>query len=388
MPWKEQIVESLRYEFVMEVLAAEISKSKLCAKYGISRVTGDKWLNRYLNNQSFSDRSRAPFHSPNMTSYETEQEVIGVRLAHPAWGARKIARYLKNLDFTDIPAPSTICAILKRAGLVSREASQAATPYKRFERKKPNELWQVDFKGHFQMKNGERCHPLTAIDDHSRYALCVDAKDNERNDGVIVSFTKMFELYGLPQTILCDNGNPWGSSRIIGYTRFEIWLMQLDVLTIHGRPGHPQTQGKEERFNRTLKDEVLRHKTIEDLIHAQEEFDDFRNCYNNIRPHEALALDTPALHYLPSEKRVPKNICDWSYPTGYSTRKVKKEGYFSFKGQYYYLSEAFGGQTIALRESSYISCVNLYYRNFRVARYNLDEKCFVSRKIYRVQDQD
>ena len=388
MPWKEQTVEHLRCEFVVEVLAGEITKSKLCAKYGISRVTGDKWIDRYQNGQGFADRSRAPFHSPKKTNSEVEQLVINVRLEHPAWGARKIVRHLKNQGFTDLPAQSTVCAILSRAGLVTKEASQAATPYKRFQRQIPNELWQVDFKGHFQMKNNARCYPLTAIDDHSRFALCVDAKDNERYDGVVASFVNMFELYGLPLTVLCDNGNPWGLSQLTGYTRFEIWLMQRDVLPIHGRPRHPQTQGKEERFNRTLGDEVLKHKDIENLAHAQAEFDDFRLCYNNIRPHGALNLDTPAMHYVPSKRCMPRTIQEWDYPSGHVKRRVKRAGYFSYLGQNYYLGEAFMGKNIALRESSINGCINLYYRNFRIARLNMDEKCFISRKIYRIDDGD
>lgn len=233
------------------------------------------------------------------------------------------------------------------------------------------------------MANGIRCHPLTTIDDCSRFALCVDAKDNERYEGVTESFSRMFEIYGLPLSILCDNGNPWGTSQLTGYTRFEVWLMQLDILPIHGRPGHPQTQGKEERFNRTLKDEVLMLQVINDLSHAQQTFDEFRDCYNHIRPHSALALDTPAQHYSPSERPMPKTIQDWEYPQGYKTRKVRGNGYFNYGGKNYFLSEAFLGQTIALRESSLLGCVNIYYRNFKIGRINVNEGCFVSRKSFR-----
>jgi len=185
--------------------------------------------------------------------------------------------------------------------------------------------------------------------------------------------------------ILSENGNPWGSNHISGFTCFEIWLMQLDILPIHGRPFHPQTQGKDERFNRTLNEEVLKHKEIRDLAHAQEEFDIFRSCYNNVRPHGALKLDCPVQHYKPSCRLLPKTIMEWVYPPGFYTRKVRK-GYISIKRHEYYLGEALSGLEVSLRESSLQSCMNVYYRNFKIARINVDEKTFMFRKIYRAEE--
>jgi len=194
MPWKEQTVKDSRTSFVLDVLAGETSKSRLCTQYGISRVTGDKWLKRYQQNGSLSDQSRAPFHTPGKTPCEVEKLIIDVRNDHPAWGARKIVRHLQNKGYSSLPSPSTVCAILKRNGLVSKKASQSATPYKRFEKGSCNELWQADFKGHFAMADGKRCHPLTVIDDHSRFNLAVDAKENERYVGVVESFSRMFAI--------------------------------------------------------------------------------------------------------------------------------------------------------------------------------------------------
>jgi len=390
MPWKEYTVEQTREQFIKEVLLGDTPKSHLCAKYGICRATGDKWLERYKNNEPLSNRSRAPFHTPNKTPVAMEEKIIKVRHEHPAWGPRKIVRFLKNAGVPGLPAASTVCTILKRNGLVTKEASQASTPYKRFEKERPNEMWQTDFKGSFAMLDGSRCHPLTILDDHSRYSLCVDAKDNERHDGVVESFKRVFEIYGLPDSLLCDNGNPWGTSQSTGYTRFEVWLMDLDILPIHGRPWHPQTQGKEERFHRTLKAEALKHTQIRDLTHAQEEFNRFRDCYNNLRPHNALELDVPAKHYEPSKRRIDNAgvSSDWEYPQGYMLRKVKSRGYITFGGQGFFLSESFGELKVAIRESSIASCVNVYYRNYKVARIDVDKRVFVSRKIYRHNNDD
>lgn len=389
MPWGEKTLEQLREQFVKEVLSGELPKSKVCEKYGISRVTGDKWLERYTNGQSLANQSRIPFHTPKKTILETENKIICVRKKHPAWGARKIIRYLENSGVSGLPAQSTVCEILKRNGLVSVEASGIATPYKRFEREQPNELWQTDFKGHFGMLNGQRCHPLTVLDDHSRFSLCVDAKENERYDGVAESFTRLFRTFGLPDSVLCDNGNPWGTSQSTGYTRFEVWFMDLNILPIHGRPLHPQTQGKDERFNRTLKTEALKGVEIKNLDDAQQRFNEFRECYNTQRPHEALSNDTPSQHYAPSSRAMPNLVEPWDYPEDCRPTKVKSTGYIRVNKQGYFLSEAFGNLTVAVRPSqSDGHCVNILYRNFWVARINVDERVFQSRRIFRRKESD
>lgn len=388
MPWELKTVEESRESFVEEVKAGEVSKSALCRKYGISRVTGDKWLNRHACGESLKDRSKEPFHSPNKTRAETEEKVLEVRRKHPAWGPRKIHKVLEREGAAEIPANSTIAAILKRNGYVSQQASQASTPYKRFQRESSNALWQTDFKGHFAMKDGKECYPLTVLDDYSRYSLCVDAKANERREGVTESFLRLFDTYGLPEEILCDNGNPWGTSRVMGFTTFEVWLLDYDILPIHGRIFHPQTQGKEERFHRTLVAELLKQVDIANLDDAQMHFDQFRSCYNHQRPHEALALGVPSEFYQPSRRLKPETVRKWGYPDGFQLRKVKHSGYFKYKGQSFFLSEAFRNVEIGLRESRIENCINLFYRNFKIARIDLSDRIFLSKRIFRADPTD
>jgi transposase InsO family protein len=319
----------------------------------------------------------------NKTPPEKEAKILGVREVHPAWGPRKIKQFLLNKGETDIPSKSAIGNILSRNGCVSETASRAATPYRRFQKESCNEMWQADFKGHFGMKNGQRCYPLTVLDDCSRFSLCVDAKGNEKREGVQKSFERLFCENGLPDILLCDNGNPWGNSQTTGYTQFEVWLMDYGILPIHGRPLHPQTQGKDERFHRTMKTELLNLIEIENMKHAQRCFDRFRDCYNNERPHEALCMRVPSELYHKSLRKKPETIKPWEYPNEYIIRKVKSTGYFNYGNQGYFLSEAFGEKTIALRESSLENCLNVYYRGFRIARINMKERAFASRKIYR-----
>ena len=185
-----------------------------------------------------------------------------------------------------------------------RDRSEAHKPYRRFQKEEPNQLWQMDFKGHFAMADGRRCHPLTMSDDCSRKLLCLDAYDNERWKSVERSLLRVFSEYGLPDAILSDNGPPW-ADHTNGYTPYEIWMMQLGILPMHGRALHPQTQGKEERFHRTLKEDVLKRYTIRDLVEAQSIFDHYREEYNVERPHAALNYDVPEKHYRSSARKLP-----------------------------------------------------------------------------------
>ena len=274
---------------------------------------------------------------------------------------------------------------VKQLKEIKRElASEQHTPWKRFARDRPNALWQMDYKGHFGMTNGQRCHGLTILDDHSRFSLCLDAKENERWEGTKASLDRVFEEFGIPDAILCDNGAPWADNHG-GYTPFEIWMMQMDVTPMHGKPGHPQTQGKDERFHRTLKEDLLLRKPLTDLAEAQKEFDEFRDCYNHERPHGALELDVPAKHYRPSRRKVVENPTEPEYDSGKNLRKVNCCGYVSVYKKRYYLSESFIGKYIELRplEGDLLALV---YGNFEIARIDLEAKKFDSRKIYRIRN--
>jgi transposase InsO family protein len=386
MPWKEKTIMSTRQEFIAKAISKEVSFSQLCREYNITRNTGYKWLNRYLNSESLDDRSKAPFNSPNKTPEYTEQLILSARDSHPAWGPRKLHKFLENAGHDNLPAPSTIAGILKRNDKISPEESIKHTPYKRFEYEKPNQLWQLDFKGDFAMLNGQRCYPLTVLDDHSRYSIAVDAKENQKSHGVFETFYRIFKEYGLPNAILSDNGVPWKDNKN-GYTPFEIYLMQLNILPIHGRIYHPQTQGKEERFHRTMKEELLRYKVIKDLTHAQQCFDTWRQEYNNERPHNALNLDVPAKRYKESKNTLPSTIKDPDYDTGVTLRKVNCKGYISINKHRYYLSESFIGRFIRILHTEDESLIKLCYGNFEIAKIDIREKEFLSRKIYRLTQQ-
>lgn len=385
MPWAERKVSQMREEFVKRVLAGEASKSALCREYGISRPTGDKWIKRYEAAETLEDRSRAPLNRPRETPMEMEQKIVAYRQAHPAIGATKLRRILENQGCQNVPSHSTINRIFAKNGLITKQASLAATPGQRFEKSAPNEMWQGDYKGHFVMGDKRRCHPLNIIDDHSRFNLCCQAQYTETFEEIQPVMIRLFREYGLPFSFLCDNGNPWGTAQSTGFTRFEVWLMELGILTLHGRALHPQTQGKEESFNRSMTKELLANARIADLADAQRQFDVYREFYNNERPHHALGLDTPSQHYKASERPYPEKVSPWEYPEGCELRQVKKTGFFNYGGQGYFLSEAFGGKEIAVRPSHIPGCISLFFRQFRIGRIDVEKRVFTFRRAYLIE---
>ena len=384
MGWKERTVKQMREEFVRRVLAKEKSKAALCREYGISRPTGDKWLRRYQENAPLSDRSRAPKTQPRRIAPEVEASIVQLRRQYPALGAGKLHKMMENMGCENLPCARTFNNIFARNHLISKEASLAAKHIQRFEKEQPNVMWQTDFKGHFALANGVRCHPLNILDDHSRFCLCTEALENETFLAVKPVFERVFSEFGLPFSLLCDNGNPWGTSQSTGYTAFEVWLMELGVLTLHGRPLHPQTQGKQERFNRSFTRECLAGKTFRDLADAQKAFDDYRAFYNTVRPHSALELAVPASVYSTSPRPFPSHIEHWEYGNDCQLCKVKQTGYFSFEGQGYFLSEAFRGKTIAVRESHLPGQITLLFRQFRIGRIDREKRVFTTKRISRL----
>lgn len=383
MPWKEKTVEESRTEFVRRVKAREASKSALCREYGISRVTGDKWLKRSEAGEKLSDQSRAPFHRPNRLAAKTEERIVEMRTAEPALGAKKIRQMMLNDGWADPPAISTINAVLKRNGLITKQASEAAEHYTRFQKDEPNEMWQADFKGNFLMGNGRRCHPLSIIDDCSRFCVCADAKENEQLLSTKESFIKTFREFGLPKSILCDNGTPWGSSQSTSITRFEVWLMELGVLTLHIRNHYPQCQGKVERFNGSYKRERLKFHIPYDTEEAQRCREEYKNFYNNIRPHEGIDMDTPSQRYSRSEREYSEIVAPWEYEGGGVSRKVKSSGYFSFEGQGYYLSEGLGNKDVMIFPcEDKDGWFDVVFREFVVAKLSLPDRVIRSRRVY------
>ena len=290
MPWRSKTVENLRKVFVLSANEST-NFSALCREFGITRKTGYKWVKRYGKSTSLSDKSRAPNLIANKTPEATEQIIVALRKENPGWGARQLKEILEREGHT-IPCVKTVNNILNRYGCITPEESVKHKAFIRFEKENCNDMWQTDFKGEFKMADQKYCYPLNIFDDHSRFVIKT-APCLRTSNVVIPVFYAAFEEFGMPNSVLSDNGAQFAGF-IQGYTQFEKWLMNHDVLPIHGRIKHPQTQGKIERFHRTMKDELLKHTVIRDIADAELQLQRWRDKYNNKRPHKALNMKCPA----------------------------------------------------------------------------------------------
>jgi transposase InsO family protein len=349
MPWKEANVISLRKEFV-EFAQKDGNISLLCKRFGISRETGYKWIHRYGagGDRALADRSRRPMNSPRRVCSSIEEIVLKLRNEEPSWGGRKIRRRLQNLGYSEVPAASTITAILKRHGLIDPFQSNRSTPFQRFERKYPNDLWQMDFKGHISCPEG-RCHPLTVLDDHSRYSIVLKACLNEQTETVRGALTAAFRQYGLPNQMISDNGSPWGNHGHNSFTKLAVWLIRLGILISNSLPGHPETLGKDERFHKTLKAELVGNSIPWRNDEAQKKFDQWRYKYNYYRPHEALGMEVPAKRYQISKRPFPEALPAIEYGSTDTVRKVQSNGVVHFRGSEFQVPTALIGFPVALR---------------------------------------
>lgn len=369
MGWKESDRVSLRHEFVSLALASGANVAVLCERFGILRKTGYKWLARFREQgePGLADRSRRPRGSPRATPAEIERRVLEVRDEHPHWGGRKIHARLRHMGMEDVPAPSTITAILHRHGRIAAEESAKRAAFVRFERSEPNELWQMDFKGEFRMSDGHWCFPLTVLDDHSRYSLVLQPCGNHRRATVQEHLQAAFCRYGLPRAMLMDNGPPWGVPCQPGTASvLTVWLMDLDIGVLHCRPHHPQTQGKEERFHRTLKLEVLQGCRFDNQEQVRQRFEPWREMYNHQRPHEALDMQVPASRYRVSLREYHGDPRPFEYDESFTVRKVTGEGRVVFGDRQYLVGKAFAGKCVGLRGTRADGQWAVYYRTFPI----------------------
>jgi transposase InsO family protein len=368
MPFREVCRMDTRLEFVMLASVEGANVRKLCRRFGVSPTTGYKWLERWRlrGMAGLHELSRRPQNSPSRSAAATEEAVLSVRAEHPAWGGRKIARRLKDLRQEVIPAPSTVTAILKRHGVELGAYGGGQSAFTRFERARPNELWQMDFKGHVALHAG-RLHPLTVLDDHSRFSLVLAACANQQTETVRQQLILAFRRYGMPEQLITDNGSPWGDGPGNPFTPLGVWLIEQGVRISHSRPYHPQTMGKDERFHRSLKAEVLSGPPFTDLAAAERAFERWRNIYNTQRPHEAIELAVPASRYQPSPRDYVETIAPFEYASDDLVRRVQQGGHVSFLGRAVKVPKAFRGKLVAFRPTTHDGVFDVVFRTQMIA---------------------
>jgi transposase InsO family protein len=350
MAWGEVSIMERRRAFLELAMQEGANRRELCRRFEISPQTGYKWLERWRSgDREVDDRSRRPHRSPERCSAKLEAQVLAIRDAHPAWGARKIGKCLE-VKGVEPPAISTMQEILRRNGRIAAARSLQSKPLGRFEKAAPNLLWQMDFKGWVPLVDGTRCHPLTIVDDHSRYAPCLKACANQQTQTVQAHLQTTFRRYGLPDAFYVDNGSPWGDSSGEHWTRLGVWLLKLGIEVIYARPHHPQGRGKNERFHRTLNEEVLCLRRFASLAQMQRSFDAWLEVYNFERPHDALELEVPATRYRVSARAMPSELPKVQYEQGTTVRIVPDtKAYIQFRGRSWKVPQAFRGERLAIR---------------------------------------
>jgi transposase InsO family protein len=374
MPWGALTAMELRGEFCELAIRPDANIRLLCRRFGVSAKTAYKWLERYRAEgpAGLLERSRRPLTSPGRCLAETERAVVAVRAEHPAWGGRKIRVVLERQGVA-APAASTITEILRRNGCKTGAFGGGPAAFRRFEHARPNDLWQMDFKGHVGLSTGERLHPLTILDDHSRYCLELQACANQKTHTVQQALTQAFRRYGLPLAIITDNGSPWGDGPGSPFTPLGVFLIDQGIAISHARPYHPQTMGKDERFHRSLKAEALSGPAFESLAAAAAKLGRWRMIYNTQRPHEALGLAVPAERYQPSPREFCEKIAAFDYAPGDHVRRVQAGGWISFRGHEFRLPKAFRGRDVALRMGREDGRCDVYYRHQRIAAFDFSK---------------
>lgn len=352
MPWRETCVMDERTKFVGRLLAGE-KMAPLCREFGISRMTGHKIWNRYQQNgsQGLYNRSRAPHKHPNQTPFEVEQLIVRFKREHPSWGAPKIRELVgRKYPTINLPSTSTVHCILNRHELVKKRRARnqfRATATYFSDPTQPNDLWCVDFKGQFRMRNGYYCYPLTISDFVSRYLFTCEALDSTAEKPCFAVFEEAFQEHGLPAAIRSDNGQPFASGNSMwNMTRLSIWWIRLGIKLERIEPGCPQQNGRHERMHRTLKLEASEPR--KNLLQQQEGFDRFRKRFNEERPHQALGMQCPGEVHQPST-RPYLGLPDLTYPGFDKTLLISNCGRILLKKLKVHVSKAFSNQPVGLK---------------------------------------
>ncbi len=363
--------EKLR--FMLEYERDEVTMKELCDRYEISRETGYVWLRRYraYGLEGLLELNRAPVRHPNQTPQAVERAVLELREAHMRWGPRKLKRVLeRDQPGRRWPTTSTIGELVKRAGLVvPRKKRRKSEPYSEplAHANRCNRVWCADFKGWFRTQDGTRVDPLTITDAYSRYLLRGQAVEKTDSERVRAIFEAAFREYGMPEAIRTDNGAPFASTAVGGLSRLAVWWIKLGIVAERIEAGHPEQNGRHERMHRTMKQEVAM-PPAEDWRAQQRALDRFRQEYNEVRPHEALEMQTPSSVYAPSAREYPARVPEPEYPDTMLVRSVHKTGCFTWKKYNVFLSEVLWGERIGLlpMEDDWFT---VYFAQVPVARF-------------------
>jgi len=344
-----------RTQFIADYLRDSLSVSELCALYGVSRKTGYKWIDRYVQQgpAGLAERSRQPRSSPNATPAHIVAAFVELRTHHPSWGAKKLLSILERRQPRwDLPGRSTVCEILSRNGLVPKKRHRRAIGHPgspSSPMRAPNDVWSADYKGQFKTGDGRYCYPLTVTDNCSRFLLGCQALTSTAGEAAKPVFTRLFKEFGLPRRIRTDNGVPFATNTLARLSQLSAWWVRLGILPELIEPGKPQQNSRHERMHRTLKAETTR-PPAGSCRAQQRKFNHFRHEFNHERPHEALDMQTPVARYEPSPRPMPDKLPPLEYPDRFEVRYVSANGGIRWNKRWVNVSITCVGEYVGLEE--------------------------------------
>lgn len=386
MPWQSSTPMDQRLGFVADYQRGSFSMTELCERYGVSRKTGYKWMTFYDEEGpgGLVDHSRRPHRSPSATPQDIREDLEAFRRRHPTWGAKKLlARLSKRQPNRAWPARSTVCGLLRRAGLVRQRRRDQAPRRPATERiapVSPNAVWTTDFKGHFRTGDRQYCYPLTVMDGFSRYLLECHGMLRPTWTETQRRFTRLFEVFGLPDVIRSDNGTPFASTALAGLSQLSVWWLQLGIALDRITPAHPEENGAHERFHRTLKAETAR-PPASTCRRQQDRFDRFGWEYNYERPHEAIGLVPPAERYEPSARALPSRLRPPEYPGHWEVRQVVSNGCVKWHSDWVFVTNVLTGHRIGFEEVD-TGLWTVYFGPLPIGRF--DER---ERRVYETHER-
>lgn len=375
MPLKVKTLGEQRREIVARVRAGERTVTEMSRETGLSRKTIYQYLKRADDPaDTLEDRSRRPDHQPNRTSAEVEDLIMAVAAEYPVWGESKVRKECaRQYPEVSLPSARTVGRIMHRNGHHPGGTRTGPMGWQRFEAAAPNGLLQMDFKGWFRTTERITIHPLSVVDDHSRYLLGLVACTNQSRETVWNALEPIFCTHGLPERMLTDNAGPWAAPGSNAATDLELKLMRLGITLIHGRPYHPQTQGKVERFHGTLKRELIQRSTFTTVANTQEQFDQFREVYNTRRAHMALGDRYPADAYRPSPRPFPATIAPPEYPDAIAVRKVGYNGTISYANKRVRVHNQLANELVGIYQGEEEDHIDIVYYTTILRRVDLRE---------------
>jgi transposase InsO family protein len=379
MSWSISGLQRVRADFVMIAREDDACVSAACRRFGISRKTGYKWLRRYKEEglAGLTDLSRRPHSSPLRLSGDAAVALVKLHDRYEDWGPKKLrARLIRDGHCPDrLPSLATVARLARRLGWT--ESKGRGRPRRNLPvgpltgAGQPNDVWTVDFKGHWRTRDGRRCEPLSIRDLYSRYIICLRPMVRRSTEAVRQVFVEVFERYGLPMIIRTDNGSPFASLvGPAGLTRLSAWWRSLGIRLERIMPGHPEQNGGHERMHGDIAREI-ESRPSDTTTEEAERLEHWQIVFNVERPHEALGMKTPGEAYRQSQRRL-EDVKPYAYPTDMTQRRVRRDGCIRLLGRYVYLSEALGKMEVGLEQLSE-NCWRVWFCDLAVSELELIE---------------